>query len=293
MLGNLFLVRTTNDATKRTARLYEMYPPDRLVVKDTNYYNLGYWGPGCTELDHAAEALADMVADRAALKPQDTVLDVGFGYGDQDFHWVETRGLTRIIGINITKLHIKVARERAAERGLTDRVDFREGSATAIPLPDASVDKIVALESAFHFDTREDFFAEAFRVLRPGGLLVTADILPMAGGIPKADIRSHAIKWIRIMVDDANWYPSATYGTKLAKAGFTDVNVTSIRDNVYEQWRQYHVRRVQEESFKRRSSSLFYKMVAVAHRDQDLLQRELKSLDYVVASAQKPADDRR
>lgn len=290
MLGNLFLVRTTSDPTKKTARLYEMYPPDRLVVEDTHYYNLGYWEPGVTSLDTAAEKLADVVADTADLRPDDTILDVGFGYGDQDFHWIEQRGLKKIIGINITKLHIDIARQRARERGLADKVDFRQGSATAIPLPDASVDKIVALESAFHFDTREDFFAEAFRVLKPGGRLVTADIIPMAGGMPKADIRSHAIKWIRVMVDDVNWYPSEEYGRKLDKAGFTAVDVRSIRDNVYEEWRRYHVRRVQEPAFQRRSSKLFYKMVAVAHRDQDTLVEELKSLDYVVASAQKPAD---
>ncbi|CAL9284959.1 Erythromycin 3''-O-methyltransferase [Streptomyces sp. enrichment culture] len=289
MLGNLFLVRTTSDPEKKTARLYEMYPPDRLVVEDTHYYNLGYWKPGCTTLDEAAETLADVVADTAEFKPDDTVLDVGFGYGDQDFHWVDRYGPEKIIGINITKIHIRVAQERARKLGLLDRVDFREGSATAIPLPDNSVDKVVALESAFHFDTRADFFAEAYRVLKPGGVLVTADIIPMAGGKAKADIRSHAIKWIRIMIDDSNWYPRDRYGDLLASAGFDTVEVRSIRDNVYEQWRQYHVRRVQDPSFQRRSSTLFYKMVAVAHRDQDTLTEELKSLDYVVASARKPA----
>lgn len=48
------------------------------------------------------------------------------------------------------------------------------------------------------------------------------------------------------------------------------------------------MRRLQDPTFKARSSKLFYKMVAIAHRDQDLLAEELKSLDYVVASARKP-----
>ncbi|MCQ6245747.1 class I SAM-dependent methyltransferase [Streptomyces malaysiensis] len=106
-------------------------------------------------IDEASQALADLVADAGEFGPGDRILDVGFGYGDQDFRWLETCKPEKIVGVNVT-----------------------QGGATALPFPDETFDKVVALESAFHFSTRDQFFAQAFRVLRPGGLLVTADVIP-------------------------------------------------------------------------------------------------------------------
>ena len=61
---------------------------------------------------------------------------------------------------------------------MADRIDYVHASAIALPLEDQSCTKVVALESAFHFPSRVDFFSEALRVLEPGGQLVTADIVP-------------------------------------------------------------------------------------------------------------------
>ena len=53
------------------------------------YLNLGYWREA-TNTDEASDALAMLVANTAKISSEDTVLDCGFGFGDQDILWAQT-----------------------------------------------------------------------------------------------------------------------------------------------------------------------------------------------------------
>ena len=200
------------------------------------YLNLGFWREANT-MDDASDALAMLVADAGGMTSADTVLDCGFGFADQDLLWARERQPRQIIGLNITASQVERARQRVAAAGLEDRIDLREGSATAIPLADASVDLVTSLESAFHYQAREDFFAEAFRVLRPGGRLVTADILPMPRSSSLIMRWRQYLSWnlvaSRFNIPPANKYGIEAYIEKLGRTGFTDVTIESIRDDVY------------------------------------------------------------
>lgn len=209
---------------------------DQSPTSHARYLNLGYWDQA-RNLDDACDALVRKVGASAALSADDVLLDVGFGFGDQDVLWWREFTPKRILGLNITASQVARARARIAGEGLAQHIDLRLGSATAMPVAAKSVDVVIALECAFHFQTRERFFAEAYRVLRPGGRLVIADIipLPIIGSGRAALLQRWTWGFVarKFAIPRANAYPLATYRSKLASSGFERVEVVSIRDQVY------------------------------------------------------------
>ena len=133
-----------------TARdIYELMSTNAFTARGL-YLNLGYWKNART-IDEACEALAELVGRAAAMGTGDDIVDVGFGFAAQDVFWMERFAPRRITGLNVTPLQVRTARERVRALGMADRIDLREGSATAMQLPSASCDVVTAIECAMHF----------------------------------------------------------------------------------------------------------------------------------------------
>lgn len=251
------------------------------------YLNLGYW-TDASDLDQASDALAMLVGEAADVGPGGTLLDVGFGFADQDMLWADRLRPDRIIGLNITASQVAVARRRVAERGLGDRIDLRQGSATDMELPPESVDAVVALECAFHFRSRERFFAEAWRVLKPGGRLVTADILPMPNAAGALQRLQQRLSWwmvaSRFAIPPENAYTQPTYRTKLAAQGFAEIRIDSIRDRVYAPLHQYLIRHP-ETLLKLHPLARIPARLALNFDAASIY----RGLDYVLMTATKPS----
>lgn len=234
-LGLTFLKEPRWFTHGSTAEFYTAKTPYATDLATPLWSNLGYWKDARTTVD-AQMALARLLADAVQLGPGNELLDVGCGSGDQDLLWCRERQPRRIAGVEITPVRADLANRRAAAAGLADRIHVEVGSATKLDAPDCSFDKVTALECAMHFDTRERFFSEAFRVLRPGGRLGLADIAAgpdrARGGSFAATLVQRATRRVS-SIPEANVYSIDTYRDKLNAQGFRDIEIVSIGDHVF------------------------------------------------------------
>ena len=160
----------------------------------------------------------------AELKPGETVLDLGSGGGIDVLLSAKRVGPSgKAYGLDMTDEMLALARQNQQKAGATN-VEFLKGTIEAIPLPDHSVDVIIS-NCVINLSADKDrVFAEAFRVLKPGGRFAVSDVV-VRGEVPAA-IRRSVELWIGCV---AGALEEDEYRSKLTKAGFEAVELAPTR----------------------------------------------------------------
>ncbi|KAG0245040.1 Delta(24)-sterol C-methyltransferase [Actinomortierella wolfii] len=109
------------------------------------------------------------LAARAGIKKTDRVLDIGCGVGGPAREIAHFTG-AHITGLNINDYQIRRARRYAVLHGLQDRHEFVKGDFMNMPLEDNTFDVCYAIEATPHASSLKTVYAEAYRVLKPGGI---------------------------------------------------------------------------------------------------------------------------
>jgi len=158
----------------------------------------------------------------AELRPGEVVLDLGSGGGIDCFLAAKQVGPTgRVIGLDMTPEMIRLARRNAKKIGATN-VEFQYGEMEEMPLPDATVDVIISNCVINLSPDKDAVFAEAYRVLRPGGRVSISDIV-LTDELPP-QVRRRLDAWAGCI---AGALTEADYLSKIRAAGFVGVEVES------------------------------------------------------------------
>jgi len=162
----------------------------------------------------------------AALKPGETVLDLGAGGGFDCFLAARAVGEDgTVIGVDMTPEMIARARENARKAGYAN-VDFRLGEIEYLPVADSTVDVIISNCVINLSPDKPAVFRDAYRVLKPGGRLAVSDVVATAE-LPQEwrddmELLSGCISGAA-QVDELE--------AMLAEAGFVDIDIQPMEES--------------------------------------------------------------
>jgi SAM-dependent methyltransferase len=159
----------------------------------------------------------------AALKPGETVLDLGSGGGIDCFLAAKMVGESgRVYGVDMTPEMLELAEKNRAKVGATN-VEFRRGEIEKLPIDSSSIDVIISNCVINLSPDKDAVFGEAFRVLRPGGRLQVSDIV-WTKPVPES-VKNDMEAWAGCI---AGALVEQDYLDKIARAGFVDVTSTAV-----------------------------------------------------------------
>jgi cyclopropane fatty-acyl-phospholipid synthase-like methyltransferase len=128
------------------------------------------------------------------------IADLGCGVGASLFYiHPRLQHPAPALGLTLSSVQAKIAKESASQLGLTDQIYFAEGDFTSVPLPSGSLDVVYSVEAVCHAVDPEKYFKEASRLLRKGGKLILVDDYQVA-----RPFTQHEQKWLDAYIK--GWY---------------------------------------------------------------------------------------
>jgi cyclopropane-fatty-acyl-phospholipid synthase len=209
----------------------------RLFLDRRMVYSCAYFPTGSESLEEAQAAKLELICRKLRLAPGMRMLDIGCGWGALAIH-AATRHGVRVVGVTLSEEQARLARERAAEAGVADRIDVR--LVDYRDLTDGPFDRVASVGMFEHVGPERlpEYFAAVYRLLRPGGLFLNHGISARPPA-PKGPVR-RALD--RLLLDNAHFrrtyvfpngglVPVSRANLEAEQAGFEVRDVEDLREH--------------------------------------------------------------
>jgi cyclopropane-fatty-acyl-phospholipid synthase len=179
--------RHTPERDRRSVRHHYDLSNDffALFLDRSMTYSCAFFSRDGSSLEAAQTAKLELTCSKLGLSAGERVLDVGCGWGSFAIHAAREHGVS-VTGITLSEPQAQLARERAAEAGVADRVDIRVMDYRE--LGGEPFDAIASIGMVEHVGAGriDEYMRTLARLLRPGGRLLNHGIARLRFGEPEA-----------------------------------------------------------------------------------------------------------
>jgi cyclopropane-fatty-acyl-phospholipid synthase len=205
-----------------------------LFLDSSMTYSCACFSRGARTLEEAQEAKLELVCAKLELQAGDRVLDVGCGWGSFALHAARQHG-AHVVGITLSEPQAALARERAKEAGVDDRVEIRV--ADYRELSGEQFDAIASIGMVEHVgEERIDVYAARLAaLLRPGGRLLNHGIAKLKD----LDVSDEGPFSERFVFPDGVPLPLSRVELALERAGFVTRHVEGFAGDYAETLRHW------------------------------------------------------
>jgi cyclopropane-fatty-acyl-phospholipid synthase len=205
----------------------------KLFLGESLTYSCALFSRGASTLEEAQEAKLELVCQKLGLSAGQRVLDVGCGWGSFAIHAAANHGAS-VLGITLSEPQAALARSRAADRGLADRVEFRVMDYR--DLTGEPFDAVASIGMVEHVGAAQiDVYARQLaRLVKPGGQVMNHGIARLRVGDPEAGPFSE-----RYVFPDAAPLHLSHIQTAMERAGLETEHVEGLRSDYAETLRHW------------------------------------------------------
>jgi cyclopropane-fatty-acyl-phospholipid synthase len=192
-------------------------------------YSCAYFEHADDDIDTAQTNKFDYICRKLRLQPGERLLDIGCGWGGLLLHAVRQYGV-RALGVTLSRQQFELAQKRIAGSGLAERCEVRLVDYRDLDEP-GGFDKLVSVGMVEHVGESHlpEYFRQAFRLLRPGGLFLNAGI-GRAGCRPLPDKPTYTDLYI---FPDGDLPAIGNLLTPAEQAGFEVRDVENLREHYH------------------------------------------------------------